>query len=53
MPTGEMSCDNCHKPINVEFGYVEINITVWQDWKFGDSEKQIFHKSCTREKTKE
>lgn len=41
-----MNCDFCKKEINVEFGYIEIDITDWHDESEGSSNKIVYHKNC-------
>ena len=46
MTVGSMNCDSCKKDINPIFGYIEITITDWKDYKSGESNKIIYHKNC-------
>ena len=46
-----MNCDSCLKEIAPEFGYIEINITYWNDKNAGDSIKIVWHKTCEQDIT--
>jgi hypothetical protein len=47
--TSKISCYSCKKSIDEKLGYVEKEVTIWEDDTEGQSMEYYFHRECEEE----